>query len=62
MTAMRVSLYYEQTSDIQKACEMAIADLKDNQNGEGGIIAVTCQGAVGIAYNTSFLATATCRI
>ena len=62
MTAMRVSLYYEQTSNIQKACEMAIADLKDNQNGEGGIIAITCNGEVGIAHNTSFLATSTCRI
>ncbi len=58
MTAMRTANFYEQTQDIQKSVDLAVADLKEFQAGECGILAIDLQGRVGIAKSTLFLACA----
>lgn len=59
LTAKKVAEFYDKGSNIQEACELAVKDLLDYQNGECGLIAIDKDGNVGIAKSTTFMATKT---
>ncbi len=48
----RVCEFIERGMDVQSACQAAVDEMAQRVQGEGGLIAVTAQGEVGIAFNT----------
>lgn len=57
LTAKKVAEFYDKVENIQEACELAVKDLNDKEQGECGIIAIDKDGNVGISKSTSFMAT-----
>lgn len=48
----RVCEFIERGMGVQVACQAAVDEMKARVDGEGGLIAVTAAGEIGIAFNT----------
>lgn len=58
LTAFKVSLFFQQTNNIQQSLDLAVQELKRDYHGDCGIIGIDSNGNVGISKSTTFLATA----
>lgn len=58
LTAKKVEDFYLSCGDLQSATDQAIKDLKETENGYGGIIAVSNDGKYATSHSTHFMASA----